>query len=132
MSFRSPLPPIIVVSSLSPFTRSARPSISNSTFSSLMPRSSEITRPPVRGAMSCSIAFRRSPEPRALHVLGDDYQRLALADHLLHHRDDVAGGADLLVGQQDIGLLDHRLHLVGVGDEVGGDVAGVKLHPLDE
>src|SRR3970282_1919765 len=53
-------------------------------------------------------------------------------DHLLHHGDDVTHGADLLVGEQDEGLLDHRLHLVGVGDEVGGDVAAVKLPSLDD
>jgi hypothetical protein len=36
------------------------------TFSSLMPRSSEITWPPVRIAMSSSMALRRSPKPGAL------------------------------------------------------------------
>jgi hypothetical protein len=36
------------------------------TFSSLMPRSSEIALPPVRTAMSCSIALRRSPTRRGL------------------------------------------------------------------
>jgi hypothetical protein len=35
------------------------------TFSSLMPRSSEIAWPPVRTAMSCSMALRRSPKPGA-------------------------------------------------------------------
>jgi hypothetical protein len=44
----------------------ARPSISSVTFSSLMPRSSEITEPPVRMAMSSSMALRRSPKPGAL------------------------------------------------------------------
>ena len=42
------------------------PSISSVTFSSLMPRSSLITWPPVRMAMSSSIALRRSPKPGAL------------------------------------------------------------------
>ncbi|ESX25901.1 hypothetical protein X765_24040 [Mesorhizobium sp. LSHC440B00] len=36
------------------------------TFSSLMPRSSEMTWPPVRMAMSSSMALRRSPKPGAL------------------------------------------------------------------
>ena len=46
--------------------RLAEPSMSMPTFSSFMPRSSEITWPPVRIAMSCSMALRRSPKPGAL------------------------------------------------------------------
>ena len=46
--------------------RLARPSCCSSTFSSLMPSSSAMTCPPVRIAMSCSIALRRSPKPGAL------------------------------------------------------------------
>ena len=40
--------------------------MSSVTFSSLMPRSSLITWPPVRIAISSSIALRRSPKPGAL------------------------------------------------------------------
>ena len=36
------------------------------TDSNFIPRSSEITWPPVKTAMSCSIALRRSPKPGAL------------------------------------------------------------------
>ncbi len=32
---------------------------------------------------------------------------------------------------QDVGLVDDRFHRLGVGDEVGGDVAPVELHALD-
>ncbi len=65
MSFLSPAPSTMVVSSLVIDTFLARPSMSMPTFSSLMPRSSEITLPPVRIAMSSSIALRRSPKPGA-------------------------------------------------------------------
>jgi hypothetical protein len=66
-----------------------------------------MTWPPVRIAMSCSMALRRSPKPGALtatdlkvprillttrvdeglalDVLGDDQQRLARLDDLLEH-----------------------------------------------
>ena len=44
----------------------ASPRSSHFTFSSLMPRSSEISLPPVRMAMSSSMALRRSPKPGAL------------------------------------------------------------------
>src|SRR2546430_1323847 len=65
MSTFLPAPLTMVVFSLSIITFLARPSMLSVTFSSLMPRSSEIAWPPVRMAMSCSIALRRSPKPRA-------------------------------------------------------------------
>ena len=65
MSFFLPAPSMIVVFSFSITTFLARPSICSVTFSSLMPRSSEISWPPVRIAMSSSIALRRSPKPGA-------------------------------------------------------------------
>ena len=34
---------------------------------------------------------------------------------------------DLLVGDQDVRVVELRFHLLGVGDEVGGDVAAVEL-----
>ena len=61
-----PAPSMIVVLSLSIVTFLARPRSSSVTFSSLMPRSSVIALPPVRIAMSSSIALRRSPKPGAL------------------------------------------------------------------
>ena len=54
-----------MVSSLVIPTLFAVPSISTVTFSSLIPRSSEITCPPVKIAMSSSIAFLLSPKPGA-------------------------------------------------------------------
>ncbi len=57
---------MIVVFSFSTRIRLDLPSMSRVTFSSLMPRSSLITWPPVRIAMSSSIALRRSPNPGAL------------------------------------------------------------------
>src|SRR5258708_6951022 len=66
MSAFLPAPLTMVVFSLSIITFLARPSMASVTFSILMPRSSEIAWPPVRTAMSCSIALRRSPKPGAL------------------------------------------------------------------
>ena len=60
-----PAPSTIVVSSLVMMTRFARPKRSSVTFSSLRPTSSLMTWPPVRTAMSCNIALRRSPKPGA-------------------------------------------------------------------
>ena len=65
MSEAFPDPFTIVVLSLSIVTVSAVPSISKSAFSRENPRSSEITVPPVKIAISSSIALRRSPKPGA-------------------------------------------------------------------
>ena len=56
---------MIVVLSLSITTRFALPRSLSTAFSSLKPTSSEITWPPVSTAMSCSMAFLRSPKPGA-------------------------------------------------------------------
>jgi hypothetical protein len=57
-------------------------------------------------------------ERLALDVLGHDQQRLARLDDLLEHREDVLDGADLLVRDQDVRVLEDRLHALGVGDHV--------------
>ncbi len=62
----SPAPFTTVVLSLSITTLSAVPNISNVAVSNVIPCSSEITVPPVKIAISCNIAFLRSPNPGAL------------------------------------------------------------------
>src|SRR5712691_9596090 len=121
MSGFLPAPLTIVVFSFSMITFLARPSMATVTFSSLMPRSSEIAWPPVRTAMSCRKAMlqdiavltggqaiaearrlhRRDLEAAAqlvddergerlaLHVLGDDEQRLAGLHHRLKQREEL-------------------------------------------
>ena len=66
ISFALPAPSTIVVLSLSMVTFFALPRSSILMFSSLIPRSSVIARPPVRIAMSSSMFLRRSPKPGAL------------------------------------------------------------------
>ena len=66
ISFLFPEPLTIVVLSLSIVTFSAVPSISKVVFSNVNPLSSETTVPPVKIAISSSIAFLLSPNPGAL------------------------------------------------------------------
>ncbi len=66
ISSAEPAPSTIIVSSLLILTCLARPNISTSTFFMSRPRSSETTWPPVKIAMSSSMALRRSPKPGAL------------------------------------------------------------------
>ena len=104
--------------------------------------------------MSASRALRRSPKPGALtaasvehaaelvhhqgreglalDVLGDDQQRLAGVGDLLQERNQVADVADLLLVDQDQGVLQLDAHRGRVVDEVGRQVALVELHALDD
>ena len=68
----------------------------------------------------------------AVDVLGDDQERLAGVHHGLQQRHDVFDARDFLLEHQDVAILEHALHLRGIGDEVGGKVAAVELHPLHE
>ena len=117
-----------------------------------MPRSSLISVPPVRMAMSPSMALRRSPKPGALtaqmfkhaaelvdhqrrqrlafDVLGDNQQRLARSGVFPAAESGRAVG-DLLLVDQDLGVLQDAVHLGRAVDEVGREVALVELHPLD-
>jgi len=102
--------------------------------------------------MSSSIALRRSPKPGALtatawnvprslltirvataspSTCGHDQEGLAHLHDLLEHGQHVLHGRDLAVGDEQVGVLEHRLQPVGVGYEVRGDVAAVELHALD-
>ncbi len=47
-----------------------------------------------------------------LHVLGHDQQRLAQSRHLLQDGDELPQVGDLLLMNQDVGLLQHALHCV--------------------
>ena len=70
-------------------------------------------------------------ERLAVHVLGDDQHWTAgLGDHL-QQRQHVLEAGDLLLVDEDQRVAELAGHRVGVGDEVGGEVALVELHALD-
>ena len=70
-------------------------------------------------------------ERLAVDVLGDNEEGLAGLGDLLQHGEEIFHGRDLLVVDQDHGVLQDHLHVVGVGHEVGAEVAAVELHALD-
>ncbi len=132
----------------------AVPSMLTFTFSSLMPRSSLITWPPVTMAMSSSIALRRSPKPGAFTAATFRPPRSLLTTRVasaspstssammsertsgLHHgfqnRKHRLQRGELLLVDEDVGLFQLADHLVGVGDEIGRDVAAVELHAFHD
>src|SRR3954452_1286413 len=68
----------------------------------------------------------------AFNVFGDDDQRLAALHHRFEQRKQLVQRRELLLVDQDVGVVHLNAHLVGVGDEVGRDVAAVELHALDD
>src|SRR6267378_2033570 len=67
----------------------------------------------------------------AFDVLSDDQEGLAHLGGLLEQREQVLHGADFLFVNEDAHVLEHAFHALRVGDEVGGEIAAVKLHAFD-
>jgi hypothetical protein len=154
MAEDTPAPSTMVVLSLSMVTFFALPRSSILRFSSLRPRSSVMALPPGQrrdvlehGLAAIAEAGRldgrrlqratqlvddQRRQRLTLDVLRDDEQRAAHPGHLLQHRQQVLHRADLLLVDQDDRVLEHHFHALGVGDEVGREVAAVELHALDD
>ena len=65
-------------------------------------------------------------------VLGDDDERATGLHDLLEDRDEVADRRDLRRHEQQVRIVERRLHALGVGDHVRRQVALVEAHALDE
>ena len=68
----------------------------------------------------------------AFHFLSDDQQRLADLGNLFEDREQVLQRADLLFVDQDVRVLELALHRLGIGDEIGREIALVELHAFDD
>ncbi len=68
----------------------------------------------------------------AFHVLGDDEHWLAGLHHRLQQRKQLLQTGELLLVDENVRILHLHPHLVGIGDEIGGDVAAVELHAFDD
>ena len=64
-------------------------------------------------------------EGLTVDVLGEDQQRLAGAGDLLEQRQEVLHVRDLLLVDEDVAVVEDRLHALRIGDEVGRQVAAV-------
>src|SRR5450830_469524 len=67
----------------------------------------------------------------ALNILGDNDERLRGLHDRFEQRQQLLQARELLLVDQQIGVIHLDAHLVGIGDEVGRDVATVELHALD-
>src|SRR5882757_1105578 len=146
-----PAPSTIVVLSLSTTIRFARPRSCKLMLSSLMPNSSAMSLPPVRIAMSSSIALRRSPKPGALtatqratdlvdyqrgerfafDIFSDDNKRFAGFGDLFEDRQNFFHVADFFLMDQQVSIFEHAFHSLWVSDEVGRKITAVELHAFD-
>jgi hypothetical protein len=59
-------------------------------------------------------------------------QRLASLDDGLEDREQRLKGGELLLVDQDKGVLKLSHHLLSIGDEIGRQVAAIELHPFDD
>ena len=67
----------------------------------------------------------------ALDILGDDEQRFASLHHRLEHGQHRLQRGELLLVDENVGVLELGDHLLRIGDEIGREIAAVELHALD-
>ena len=72
-----------------------------------------------------------SGEGFAFDIFGDDQERFARFGHLFEQRKQVFEAADLLFVIEHIAIFEADLHRLGIGDEVGRQIALVELHAFD-
>ena len=104
--------------------------------------------------MSCSIALRRSPKPGALTLTELNVPRILLTTSVARASPSTSsammtsGLPDCMTfsstgtrsrtavifraDEQDVGVVEHGFHALGIGDHVGRDVALVEAHALDQ
>ena len=81
---------------------------------------------------AADVVHHQGGERFAIDIFGDDQQRTAGLGDLLEYRQQVADVGDLLVVQQDEGIVQDGDLLVRIVDEVGRQVAAVELHAFDD
>ena len=67
----------------------------------------------------------------AFDFFGHNQQRLAGVDHLLQNRHQFLDVGNFLLVHQHVGVFQHALHLLRIGDEVRRQITAVELHAFD-
>ena len=65
-----------------------------------------------------------------IYILGDNQQGASALGSRLQNGQEVFDIADFLVVKQDVGVVHHALHLVGICHKVAAQIATVELHTL--
>ena len=73
----------------------------------------------------------QSGECFAFDVFSNDEEGLAATGNLLEQGQQILHGADLLFVDQDVGIVENGFQALGVGDEVGAEIAAVELHAVN-
>ncbi len=68
----------------------------------------------------------------ALDVLGDDDQGFAGLHHRFKNREQGLQRRQLLLMDENVGVFELGDHLLGIGDEIGREIAAVELHAFDD
>src|SRR4029450_195699 len=68
----------------------------------------------------------------ALDLLSDDEQRPARRGPQLEQGQQRLQGGELLLVDEDVGIFELDDHLLGIGDEIGREIAAVELHAFDD
>ena len=84
------------------------------------------------GNDSLELVKHQGGERLSFDILGDNQERgFGLADQF-ENRNKVLGVGDLFLMDEDVGVFQLADHFLLVGDEVGGNVAPVELHALND
>ena len=78
------------------------------------------------------VVDHQSGQGLCLHVFGNDDEGTASLSDLLQKRQQSFHRVDLFLVQEDVRVLQHCFHARRIRDKVGGDIAPVKLHALDD
>jgi hypothetical protein len=78
------------------------------------------------------VVLHEQAERRAVDLLGEDQQRTGRLHQRVERGHQVVDVGDRIAGEQDRRVLEHRLHPLGVLDQVRREVTVLDLHPLDE
>ena len=79
---------------------------------------------------AAQVVHHQSGQCFSLHVLSNNYQRLARFGDLLQQRQQLTNVGDFLLHQQNERLLCTDAHVLLVVDEVRGEITAIELHAL--
>src|SRR3546814_14805470 len=77
------------------------------------------------------LVYDQGGEGLAFDILGDDEERTAGLNDGLKDREQRLQVRQLLLVDQDIGILQLDRHLLGIRDEIGREITAIELHALD-